>query len=300
MKPTVSVVILTFNEDKHIARAIRSVTPFADQVIVIDSGSSDKTVGISRGLGALVLQHPWESHAKQFNWALENASITGTWVMRLDADEYATEGLAEEINRRLPLLAADVVGVYIRRRVYFMNRWIKHGGVYPSWLLRMWRFGHGRCENRLMDEHTMVWGGRVVQFAGELVDENLNDLTWWTEKHNRYAVREVADLLNLKYKLLQIETPGGDGDLEQPRLRRALKEGVYARMPLFLRPGLYFWYRYVFRLGFLDGIPGLLWHVLQGFWYRFLVDAKMWEAERWASTRDDIQLIVDREWHGTR
>lgn len=217
--------------------------------------------------------------------------------MRLDADEYATPELAQEIASRLAARPAGANGVYVKRRIHFLGRWIRHGAVYPMWVLRLWRLGYGRCENRWMDEHIRLTGGESLRFAHDLVDENLNDLTWWTDKHNRYAVREAADLLNLKYRFADFDAIDTMIGGEQSRIKRWLKERVYARLPLFVRPAGYFVYRYFLRLGFLDGVPGLAWHTLQGFWYRFLVDAKLYEAERRSGgNRAAVVELVEKEW----
>lgn len=287
----VTVMILSFNEERHIARAIESVRAFAGQVVVIDSFSTDRTVEIARSLGATVLQNRWENnYARQFNWGLDNAPITGDWVMRLDADEYVMPELAGEIRERLVGLPSDVTGVYVRRRIFFLGRWMRRGATYPMWVLRLWRKGQGRCENRWMDEHIQLQQGGSVRFEHDIVDDNLNDLTWWTSKHNHYAVREAADLLNMKYRFMAVDGHERLQAGEQSAVKRWLKERVYTRIPLFVRPFLYFLYRYFLRLGFLDGREGLVWNVLQGFWYRFLVDAKVYEAER--KTNGDPQAIA--------
>ncbi len=294
----VTVLILTYNEEQHLARAIASVRSFARQVIVVDSFSTDRTLEIARGLGATVLQNCWENnHARQFNWGLDHAPIAGDWVMRLDADEYVTPELAEEIKRRLSALSADVSGIYFKRRIHFLGRWIRHGGMYPMWVLRLWRTGQGRCENRWMDEHIRLNEGASMRFDHDLVDENLNDLSWWTEKHNRYAVREAADLLNMKYQFAAYDDVASMDGREQSKIKRWIKERIYARLPLFVRPTAYFVYRYFLRLGFLDGIPGVIWHGLQGFWYRFLVDAKVYEAEvKTGRNRQAVMDLIEQEW----
>jgi Glycosyltransferases involved in cell wall biogenesis len=292
----ITVIILTFNEEKHIERAIRSVQSFATRVFVIDCHSTDRTVEVARSLGAAVLVHPWDdNYARQFNWGLDNAFIDSDWIMRLDADEYVMPELADEIRNRLPLLDPDVSGIHIRRRVHFLGRWIRWGGVYPMWVLRLWRRGEGRCETRWMDEHIRVSSGRTIRFNSDIVDANLNDLTWWIEKHNKYATREAVDMLNMKYGITQYDA-GAQGLFSQPKLRRWLKEKLYRRTPLFLRSAAYFFYRYVFRLGFLDGIPGLIWHVHQGLWYRFLVDSKIYEIEAWRKRDNrDIKDLIEQK-----
>lgn len=294
----VTVLILTFNEERHLARAIRSVKPFAKQVLVIDSYSTDRTVEIARSMGTEVLQHPWEhNHARQLNWALDNARIESDWLLRLDADEYVTPALADEIASRLPRLGDDVSGLYVKRRVHFLGRWLRWGGVYPMWVLRLWRRGRARCELRWMDEHMRLLTGTTARLAHDFVDENLNDLTWWIAKHNAYARREAADALSARHGLEAREDLGAGGALEQVKIKRWLKDNLYHRLPLFVRPTLYFLYRYLFRLGFLDGAPGLVWHVLQGFWYRFLVDAKIYEIERKARLEKlGVAELIERDW----
>ena len=273
----VSVIILTHNEEKHIARCLQSLHPFTDKIFIVDSFSTDRTVDIARSLGATVVQNPWINYAIQFNYGIENTPFKTSWLMRMDADEYVLPELAEEINQHLTTLSDDVSGIYIKRRVLFFDKWIRHGDYYPIWLLRLWRRQQGICEETWMDEHIKLSQGKSIQFQHDLVDHNLNDLTWWTQKHNNYAIREVIDLLNIKYnfdKTQRVE-PKLFGSQEQ---RTRYLKIQYASLPLFTRPFLYFFYRYFFRLGFLDGKKGLIWHFLQGLWYRFLVDAKMFEV----------------------
>lgn len=273
---TLSVVILTFNEEQHIERCIKSVLTFANEVFVIDSFSSDKTIEIAESLGAKVYQNAWKNYATQFNWGLKNCPIKTQWVMRLDADEFVMPALAEEIKLNLNSIENDVTGIYVKRRVYFMDKWIKHGGYYPIWLLRIWQHKKGYCEERWMDEHVKVSPGKSIHFRNDIVDHNLNGITLWTQKHNGYATREAVDILNNIYSFLTYDDIAPKFFGSQSQRKRWLKL-KYSQMPLFLRPFLYFIYRYFFQLGILDGKPGLVWHFLQGFWYRFLVDAKIYE-----------------------
>jgi len=277
MRNDLSVIILTLNEAKHIKRCIESILPITNKIIIIDSFSEDETVPIAESLGAKVYQNPWPgNHAKQFQWGLENCPIDTEWVMKLDADEFILPDLAKEINSKITSVNDDVSGIYVKRRVNFMGRWIKRGGYYPTWLLRIWRYSDGVMEQRWMDEHVKLTNGTTIQFDHDIVDDNKNDLTWWTKKHNRYSTKEAADILNTIYqfKLYDEVEPALFGSQEQ---RKRKFKHVYARLPLFLRPLLYFVWRYLIKLGFLDGRQGLIWHFLQGFWYRFLVDAKIFE-----------------------
>lgn len=276
----VTVVILTFNEERHIERAIASVRDIARDIVVIDSLSTDDTVALAEAAGARVLEHPFVSQSQQFQWALDNAGIVTGWTLRLDADEVIEPDLAAEIGRRLPDLPADVAGVNFDRKHYFMGKWVRFGGRYPLRLLRLWRTGQGRIEVRWMDEHIVVTGGRTVTFSGGFADRNENDLTFFTAKHNGYATREAIDVLLQRYGLADEDGAlSGASASRQAGAKRWLKQNLYNRLPLWAGPLLYFAYRYVIQLGFLDGRRGTIYHVLQGFWYRYLVACKVYEFD---------------------
>lgn len=273
------VVILAFNEEVHLARCISSLQGIASAVVVVDCYSSDRTVAIAESYGARVIQHEWVNYATQFNWALSQLPSDTDWVLRMDADEYLTPRLQAEIKSRLPDMGPEIDGVYCSRCVSFLGRLILHGGMSPHRVLRILRYGRGECENRWMDEHIKV-AGPTVDFRGEIIDENLNSLTWWTDKHNKYASREAVDLLNLEYGFMPHDSVARLLGGSEAGLRRWLKERVYARLPGGVRALVYFLYRFVIRLGFLDGKAGMAFHFLQGFWYRYLVDAKVAEVKR--------------------
>jgi glycosyltransferase involved in cell wall biosynthesis len=276
----VAVIILTHNEARHIQRALASVGSFAREIFVVDSFSTDGTPELARAHGAIVLQNKFINYAKQFKWALENAPITAQWIMRLDADEVIEDDLAARIHEKLPSLPDDVVGVNLKRKHIFLGRWIRHGGRYPLVLLRIWRRGCGRIEDRWMDEHIVVWGGRTTVFDGGFTDHNLNDLTFFTHKHNCYATREAIDIINQRRNLFPRDAslPTQASSL-QAGVKRFIKEGVYNHLPYQIGAPAYFLYRLIFQLGFLDGREGLVYHGLQGLWYRFLVGAKVAELE---------------------
>lgn len=291
---SVAVVILTKNEEIHLRRALRSVADFATEVFVVDSYSSDCTVEIAKSMSAVVLQNNFINQAKQFQWALDNAPITADWVMRLDADEIIEADLASEIRAKLPDLPTDVVGVNLKRKHIFMGRWVRYGGRYPLLMLRIWRQGRGRVEDRWMDEHIVVSGGAIVTFNGGFADHNLKDLTSFTEKHNRYATREAIEILNLKLDLsLHDEVMTRKSTATQVFHKRWVKENVYNRIPFTISAFAYFVWRYFFLLGFLDGRSGLVYHFLQGYWYRFLVGAKVTELERAIKGIEDKQKICE-------
>lgn len=287
-------VILTFNEAIHLERCIESVKKITGEIVVADCFSTDNTLEIARLLGARVIQREWINHAQQFNWALTQLEPECDWVLRIDADEYLTPELIKTIKEKLPSVSENIEGIYINRRMTFQGKLIKHGGIFPIKVLRLFRFGKGECENRWMDEHIKVQGP-TLQFQGELIDNNLNTLTWWTNKHNNYASREAVDLLNLKFNFMPHDSVASLRDGKQAGFKRWLKEEVYARLPGGFRAFAYFFYRYLIRLGFLDGQAGTAFHFLQGFWYRYLVDAKIVEVKRYMQEHDcQIEVAIDR------
>lgn len=280
-EPSIAAIILTKNEEKHIARCISSLQGVCDEVWVIDSFSTDKTREIARQMGANVRQHAWENYASQFNYAIHECPIKSEWLWRIDADEMLCGGLGMAVRQALRACAPSVNGVYVRKRIDFMGRPLLHGGWYPSYHLKVFRRGHGACEARWMDEHIVLSGGETITVReGEQVDANLNGLTWWTDKHNGYATREMVDTLIAAYGLGDKEQAVAARFWGTEEQRKRWLKRCYVRMPLFVRPFLNFIYRYVFRLGFLDGREGFVWHVLQGFWYRMLVDAKIYELKK--------------------
>ncbi|MHA6332158.1 glycosyltransferase family 2 protein [Qipengyuania sp. CAU 1752] len=278
--PSLTVVILTRDEQRHIGRAITSIRPLAQRVIVVDSGSTDATREVAAKLGADVFERAWINYADQFQWALDHCAITTEWTMRLDADEWLGQDLVARIAELLPSLPRETTALSLDRQHHFMGRWIRHGGRYPLRLLRIWRTGLGHIEQRWMDEHIVLREGQLRHVPGTFVDENDHGLGYFTDKHNGYATREALDTLISKYGLFEAPEDDGLASTDQARRVRSIKTGWYNRLPTGLGPLAYFLYRYFFQLGFLDGKPGLVYHVLQGFWYRFLVDAKRLEFER--------------------
>ena len=282
-----TVVILTFNEERHLERCLTSLRGIAKRIVVVDSHSTDATCEIAEKFGADVYRNRWINYANQFNWGLDNTSIKTSWVMRLDADEVLDASLCCWIQQQLDALPTTTHGVTVNRQIHFLGQWIRHGDIYPRRMLRLWRYGHGRCEERWMDEHITVVG-KVEHAPHDIADINLNNITWWINKHNHYATREAIDIIINERRLEHTghEVAASEQTMStQARLNRWIKNKVYARTPMGLRALLYFFYRYIFRLGILDGWRGLIFHALQGLWYRFLVDVKVWELK---------QLMIER------
>jgi glycosyltransferase involved in cell wall biosynthesis len=266
---------------------------------VVDSFSTDNTVEIAKRLGAEVFQNKWQNnYAKQLNWGINHCQITSEWTLRVDADEYFPTAIQLEIAQKMPALDSDVFGIQLNRRVVFKEHLIRFGGFKEFKLLRIWRTGHGLCEQRLMDEHMVLDGGNVVSFEHYLLDENLNSMHWWVQKHNNYARREAADALNLAYSLMESTNLSEKAGVKQAKLHRFLKNQVYQKLPLGIRPVLYFLYRFIFRFGFLDHPQVWIFHFMQGLWYRLLVDITIDEVEK--RTNGDVNQIRDiimNEWN---
>ena len=281
MNNSIAAIILTKNEEKHITRCINSLKGICNEVFIIDSLSTDRTCEIAEELGAKVYKNPWKNYATQFNYGVYQCPIQSAWIWRIDADEFLEGNIGIAVKNILSNCPADVNGVYVRKRIDFMGKPLLHGGWYPSYHLKIFRKGHGDCENRWMDEHIRIFDGTTITIEeGNQVDANLNDLTWWTEKHNGYATREMVDMLMMEYGMdakAQEVTPKFFGTEEQRKRWLKIK---YIKTPLFIRPFINFFLRYILKRGFLDGKEGFLWHILQGFWYRMLVDAKIFEIKK--------------------
>jgi glycosyltransferase involved in cell wall biosynthesis len=266
MKP--SVVVLAFNEERNLAACLESVAGWAAEIFVVDSGSTDATVSIAREFGAEVVTHHFETHARQWQWALETLPLKSEWILGLDADQRVTPGLRGEIDALLGS-GSTVAGAFVRRRQIFRGKWIKHGGYYPKYLLKLFRREHVSVDASDLVDHHFIVKGPMIRLRSDIVEDNLNEaeIATWIAKHNRYAV------LQAKQELLHRADPVPFGAVfGSPDLRVRWLKQVWGRLPLFVRPCLYVFYRYVLRLGFLDGKQGFVFHVLQAFWYRLLVD----------------------------
>ena len=292
MKTSISAIILTYNEELNLEKCLKSVAGLASEVFIVDSYSKDKTLEIAKKYSCKIVKHPFENQAKQFNWALDNLKIKTEWILRLDADEYLTDELKKEIietlskeeisiNQLNPHKSASTIinGFYIKRRVHFMGRWMKYGGYYPAWFLRLFRYGKARYEEREVDEHAVLLSGQASRLKNDFIDENRQKLEWWIGKQNNHSSREVLALLREEEEKDKIRvSPSFFGN--QAEQKRWLKEKLFMKSPMFFRAWLYFIYRYFFRLGFLDGKEGLVFHFLSAMWYRFITDAKLYEISK--------------------
>jgi glycosyltransferase involved in cell wall biosynthesis len=287
-KAPVSVLVLTRNEEANIAACLKSVR-WADEVFVVDSFSTDSTVVIAEGLGAKASVHRFQGYAAQRNWALGHLPFSNEWVLMLDADERVPAALAAEIARLARDPANGHAGFYLKFRHIFLGRWLKHGGLYPTWVLRFFRRQRVRFEERPLNEHAILDGsaGYLQQPFDHLDRKPLAD---WVARHNRYAGLEADEFLQ--------ETLAGGYDSSirirfrgsQAERKRWIKLKVWNRLPLLARPFLFFFRNYFLKLGFLDGRAGLVYHVLWSFWYPFLVSARILEG------RYEGRRSAERQW----
>lgn len=289
---SVSAIILTYNEAKHIKRCVDSLISVVDKIYVMDSYSTDDTIDIlSKYEIVEIKKNKFINYSKQFNYALETFNVNSEWVLRIDADEYIDSELIDFLNAKLDDIPNDVSGVFFNRYMKFMGKLLCHGGMSSYWMLRMWRNGRGRCESTWMDEHIVLSYGKTIKATGKLIDHNLNNLSWWSHKHVDYSTREAIDILSTSTNISNNKLNGRLFGSKSERIRFFKK--IYNTIPLFIRPFCYFFYRYFLALGFLDGFQGFVWCVLQGFWYRFMVDAKVYEIRNKAKELNiDIKNVI--------
>lgn len=270
---TVTVVILTCNEEENLPQALASVAGWSHETFVLDSLSTDGTLDIARKSSCVIAENRFEDYAKQRNYALDHLPITSEWVLFLDADEWMPDPLKNEISA---LIATSPVenGFYVNRRLIWMGRWIRHG-YYPSWILRLFRFRRGRCEDRAVNEQIFVEGS-TSRLQNDFVHEDHKGVGEWIVKHNGYAAREALELVRTNREASYREV---DAKLfaAQSLRKRWLRQNVWNRLPPLLRPCFYFFYRYFLAGGFIDGKAALIYHFLHALWYPMLIDIKYLE-----------------------
>ena len=271
-----TAIILTLNEERNLPACLESLNGLACEIFVVDSGSTDRTPEIATARGATLVEHSFANYAAQRNWAQQNLPIATEWILHLDADERLTPELVAEINRSLEKPDAAVNGYLLRKRAIFMGRWIRHGGHYPSFHLRLFRKGRGGCEDRLYDQHFVV-DGVLATLSADYVDVVASNIQTWTVRHARWAGLEAEEMMSVRVTERRVQADPLGNPIQR---KRWLREGVYGRAPLFVRPFVYFFYRYFLRFGFLDGKEGLIFHFLQACWYRFLIDCEIFEHFR--------------------
>jgi len=271
-KKVISAIILTHNEEDNICACLESIQA-RYETFVVDSGSTDRTIDVCANYGVRVFHHAYENHASQWKWALENVPISTTWVLALDADFVITPSLIERIDRDLVTIPDDVDGVYVRHLYKFGWGTIRRGGTKKHWLRivrhnRAWPDAGDLVDFRfVVDRRTIVWNETVLEY-----NRKDDDISIWLSKQDKFALRLAVEE--------ELRRRGLHGWDSKPRLLGTVDERFawlrdrWLKLPLFVRPVLYFLYRYIIAAGALDGRAGFLYHVLQGFWLRLIVDWK--------------------------
>ena len=275
-----SIIILTYNSESTLPETLRRAQSLSTDIHIVDSYSEDNTEAVSRQHGTHFTQHKFEHYGAQRNWAIDHLPLTGNWELHLDADERLSHELIKEIQQKLPECPPEIEGFFLPRLTIFQGKELRRGGLYPNWHMRLFRRGKGRCEQRQYDQHFYI-SGHTEKLSSPLLDHQSLSLSQWTERHLRWADAEVQELQN-KNTEGRLSPSLSGLPTEQ---KRALR-GYYYRAPLLLRAFLLFFYRYVLRLGFLDGKRGLIYLFLHSCWYRFMVDAKILE-QRFGSHQTD-------------
>src|SRR6185369_4284658 len=283
----------TRNEEKNLVPCLESVYGWVKEIVLVDSGSTDTTLEIAERFGARVVSHAFESHAKQWNWALHNLGITTDWVLGLDADQRVTPELQRELVEFLNGSEGnekDTVGCFIKRRQVFRGKWIKHGGYYPKYLLKMFRSSRVYLHDGDRVDHHFYVRGSCAKLLCDLIEANHkeDDISFWIDKHNRYAALMAQEEQRKRSGSYQLPiTPSLFGNPDQ---RVIWLKNLWSRLPLYVRPLAYFSYRYFLRAGFLDGKQGFIFHFLQAYWYRLIIDIKLDEIQKQSGHTPDTMM----------
>ena len=271
----ITAIILTYNEEVNIKRCIDSLSPLVERIVVVDSYSSDKTVEIAKSLGVEVYSHSFVNQAKQFIWALDNIDIYSPWIIRFDADEEMTEKARLELEDLLIKNEnTNVNGIVLRYEVEFIGKKLRHGGIYPFKKMFVFKKGKAHMEDRAMDEHIILDEGISIEMKNDCLHHDFKGLSSWIDKHNTYSTREANSFFE------KTDNENAKKLNKSAKKKRFFKDKLYYKLPMGLRAHLYFVYRYYFKLGFLDGKEGKIFAFMQAYWYRYLVDAKIYEQRK--------------------
>ncbi len=273
----ITAIILTFNEERNIKDCLEAVSKLTNDIIVVDSGSTDRTIEIAKQYNVKIYTNPFQNYAIQRNWALKNVEINNEWILNIDADHRLTEEFVLELQYHFNKgISQNIKGFMASRRTMFMNKWIRFGGHYPVYHGVIFRKGFGYCEEKEYDQHFVIEGESIL-LKGDIIDIITDSLDTFTARHNKWATLEAKDILALQKSSPKLVKPDKHGN---PMEKRRYQRMKYYSYPPFVRVFIYFTYRYIFKMGFRDGKEGMIFHFLQGFWFRFLVDAKIYELKK--------------------
>lgn len=271
MPADITAIILTKNEEVNIVDCIDSISKIVKRIIVIDSYSTDNTVELAKTAGAEVYQHPFENYARQYIYGVKIANTDTVWTLRIDADERLTEESAAELEKLCnDNMDTDIAGIVLRFKKNFLGKDLYHGGVYPWKKMNCYKTKIGAIEDRSMDEHIVLSSGTTVEMKTDCLHFDFKNLEYFINKHNWYSSRETVDYFE------NLEKAKEKKELDK---KTWIKMRFYYKLPMGMRSHLYYIYRYYFKLGFLDGKEGKIYAFLQAYWYRYLVDAKIYECE---------------------
>ena len=280
-----TAIIMTKNEEKNIVECLKSIQGFAKRALVIDCGSTDRTVELAKENGADVVFHEFEYYARQFNWSLENGNIDTEWVIRLDADERFTPELNAELEAIIAKDEPGVHGITIEADYYFLGRMIRYG-LRKKRKMMLFKKAYGCIEDKRRDAHSILSEGESVQAKNRFLHYDFKNLDSYIKRYNWYATREMMDYI--EYTRGETLNENADAHIQQQRKK---KYGIYYKAPKFLRCWLWFVYTYLFRGGFLDGKEGFLFCYFECYWYRLLVDAKIYEYEKLGGEFEQLKAI---------
>lgn len=276
----ISVVVMTYNEEVNIERCLKSIVDWADDIYIVDSFSTDATEAICKQYTNRFFQNHYISHPVQWDWALNNLPFEHEWIFAVDADFVVTDALKMALSRLIPTLNTSVSGIYVRHRQIFRGRFLKRGTMYPRYWLRLFRRGTVFTDDSdLVDLHFYVKGD-VVKVEYDVIEDNVKErnLEFWVSKQIRFAQRAAIEEIKRRESLdLSPVVPKLFGTPDQRTLWLKTKWYFF---PLYWRAIFYFAYRYIIRLGFLDGKEGFLYHFTQALVYRLMVDARIEELNR--------------------
>jgi glycosyltransferase involved in cell wall biosynthesis len=273
----VAAVIFTHDEEVNIEACLKSIEGWCQEIFVVDSGSTDRTLEICRKYTDHIHSHPYVDHSSQWDWALKNLPFVCEWVLRLDADNVVSSRLKEQIRSAVAKPETGIDGYYATHRHFFRNRPIR--GLKTHWLSLI------RHKNTHIDHSELVDFRFVVKsdtrtLPGEIIESNQKELSidFWIDKHKKFSSRmAVEELLRVSGTLDWSMRPRLLGN---PDERMIWLKNIWYHLPLYVRPFLYFFYRYFLRLGFLDGTTGFVYHFLHAFWFRLMVDIKISELRQ--------------------
>lgn len=273
-----TAIIITHQEEKNLPECLRSIAGWTREIIIVDSGSTDRTKEIADKFGARWVTHPFETHSKQWKWTLENVPIATDWVFGFDADQRITPELRDEIVSLFtsrPEELATFDGFFVRRRQVFRGKWIRHGAYYPIRQLLMYRLAKAHVDTADFVDHHITVHGNLGNLKHDMVESNRKeeDISFWIDKHNRYAVLQARE--ELRRRRGEVAWQVRPRLFGTPDQQKVWLKDRWSHLPLYVRPFIYYFYRYFVRLGFLDGKQGFLFHFLQAFWYRLLVDINL-------------------------